>query len=89
MACYRDSFTFFPPSRPLRPVAVGRSRVKLSFYEFISAFEGKGKVVPVLNQALRHEDVWGSGCIHPRILYRSTSRPGRFTPEKEPTVPIG
>jgi hypothetical protein len=27
------------------------------------------------NKALRHEDVWGNGCIDPRIL-----DPGRFTP---------
>jgi hypothetical protein len=34
----------------------------------------KGKVVPVLtNQVLRHEDVWGSGCIDPRILDLGTS----------------
>jgi hypothetical protein len=37
------------------------------------------------NKALRHEDVWGSECIDPRILdlarsYRSASRPGCFTP---------
>jgi hypothetical protein len=37
------------------------------------------------NWALRHEDVWGSGCIDPRFLERGTSwwvvrRPGRFTP---------
>jgi hypothetical protein len=35
--------------------------------------EVKGKVVPVLNQALRHEDVWGSGCIDPRFLDLGTS----------------
>jgi hypothetical protein len=29
--------------------------------------KAKGKVVPVLNRALRHEDVWGSGGIAPRI----------------------
>jgi len=28
----------------------------------------KGKVVPVLNSALRHEDVLGSRGIAPRIL---------------------
>jgi hypothetical protein len=39
---------------------------------------------------------WGSGGIAPRILDLtldgdewSTSRPGRFTPEKEPLVPTG
>jgi hypothetical protein len=40
------------------------------------------------NYALRHEDVWGSGRIDPRILEagttardeRSASRPGTFTP---------
>jgi hypothetical protein len=30
--------------------------------------EGKCKVVPVLNQAPRHEDVLGSGGTAPRIL---------------------
>jgi hypothetical protein len=30
--------------------------------------KGKSKVVPVLNQAPRHEDVLGSGGIAPRIL---------------------
>jgi len=29
---------------------------------------GKGKVVPVLNQAARHEGVLGSGGIAPLIL---------------------
>jgi hypothetical protein len=33
---------------------------------------GKGKVVPVLNQALRHEGVWGSWCIDPRFLIFGT-----------------
>jgi hypothetical protein len=33
------------------------------------------EVVPVLNWALRHEDVWGSGCTDPRILDL-----GSFTP---------
>jgi hypothetical protein len=31
--------------------------------------EGKGKVVPALNLAPRHEDVLGSGGIAPRILW--------------------
>jgi len=30
--------------------------------------KSKGKVIPVLNQARRHEDVWGSGGIVPRIF---------------------
>jgi len=30
--------------------------------------EGKGKVVPVFNEAQRHEDVLGSGGIAPLIL---------------------
>jgi hypothetical protein len=39
------------------------------------------------SEALRHEGVWGSGCIDQRVLDLSTSwsewsvsRPGRFTP---------
>jgi hypothetical protein len=32
----------------------------------------KGKFVPVLNQAPRHEDVWGSGGIAPCILNLGT-----------------
>jgi hypothetical protein len=31
------------------------------------------KVVPVLNYALHHEDVWGSGCIDPRFLDLGTN----------------
>jgi hypothetical protein len=50
--------------------------------------KGKGKVVPVLNWAPRHEDVLGSGGIAPRILWppaldggeRSASRTSHFTP---------
>jgi hypothetical protein len=45
--------------------------------------KGKGKVVPVLNLIPRHEDVWGSGGKW------SVSHPVRFTPGKEPPVPIG
>jgi hypothetical protein len=34
----------------------------------------KGKGVPYLtNQALRHEGVWGSGCINPYFLDLGTS----------------
>jgi hypothetical protein len=47
----------------------------------------KGKVVPVLNWTLRHEGIWGSGCIDPRILDLNTSwrwmvslTPRPFTP---------
>jgi hypothetical protein len=43
------------------------------------------------NYALRHEDVWGSGCIEPGFFTPaivggewSYSRPGRFTPEERP-----
>jgi len=32
----------------------------------------KGKVVPVLNQATRHEDVLESGGLAPRILHLGT-----------------
>jgi hypothetical protein len=39
------------------------------------------------NYALRHEGVWGNGCIHPHFLVSalvlgewSASRPGRFNP---------
>jgi len=48
---------------------------------------GKFKVVPVLSQAPRHEDICGNGGIAPRVLNLDTgfsewsaSRPGRFTP---------
>jgi hypothetical protein len=40
------------------------------------------------NQALRHVDAWGSGCIEPHFLDLSTSwewsasRPDRLTPEE-------
>jgi len=44
--------------------------------------EGRGKVVPVFNEAPRHEDVWGSGGIAPRILKHGTRWRWvvRFTP---------
>jgi hypothetical protein len=32
-----------------------------------------GRVVALLNYAKRHEDVLGSGCIHPRFLDLDTS----------------
>jgi hypothetical protein len=41
------------------------------------------------NQALCHEGVWGSGCTDPRFLSTSVLRPCRFTPSKEPSIPIG
>jgi hypothetical protein len=54
--------------------------------------KGKGKV-RVLNQATRHEDVLGVGCIAPCILDLGTrwrwaaSRPGRFNPrERAPST---
>jgi hypothetical protein len=34
----------------------------------------KGKVVPVLNLALRHEDVWGSEGIAPTFLFSALER---------------
>jgi hypothetical protein len=33
-----------------------------------SRIKSKGKVVPVVNQALRHEGVWGSECTDPHFL---------------------
>jgi hypothetical protein len=33
----------------------------------------KAKSLCLTNQALRHEDVWGSECIDPRILNLGTS----------------
>jgi hypothetical protein len=37
-------------------------------------FEGKDKVIPMLNQAPHHEYVWGSGGIDPRIFNLGTGR---------------
>jgi hypothetical protein len=37
---------------------------------------GKGKIkmsLCITNEALRHEDVWGSGCIDPHFLDLGTS----------------
>jgi hypothetical protein len=56
--------------------------------------EGKGKVVPALNEVPRHEDVWRSGGIAPQINLStrwewSASRPSRFAPWKEPPVSVG
>jgi hypothetical protein len=51
---------------------------------------GKSKVVPVLNQAPRHEDVGGCGDTAPHILNYGTiievngpSRSDRFTPREK------
>lgn len=38
-----------------------------------SKTKAKGKVLPVLNEALRYGDVCGSGCIHPHFLNLGTS----------------
>jgi hypothetical protein len=35
---------------------------------YIQKIEGKGKAYPLLNQAPRHEDAWGSRDRAPRIL---------------------
>jgi hypothetical protein len=49
--------------------------------------EDRCKVVVLINQLTRYEDVWGSGGIVPRILTSAldgrewlASRPGGFTP---------
>jgi hypothetical protein len=39
-----------------------------SSISFITFCKGKGKVVPVLNKAPRHEVYWGSGGVAPGIL---------------------
>jgi hypothetical protein len=57
----------------------------------------KVKLSPCLtNYALSHENVWGSGCIHPRFLELGTSggewsasRPDRFTPGEGASVTHG
>jgi hypothetical protein len=49
------------------------------------------------NQALRHEGVWGNGCIDPCFLFLGTSwrrvvsstRPAALSQRKEPPAPIG
>jgi hypothetical protein len=58
---HRDNFNFIADTavNKLRPVAM----FKRSRNCYI-----KGKVIHVLNQAPRHEDVWESGGIAPRIL---------------------
>jgi hypothetical protein len=38
--------------------------VTLDFYLNL----GKGKIVPMLNKAPHHADIWGSGSIAPHIL---------------------
>jgi hypothetical protein len=52
--------------------------------------------VCLINEALRHEDVWGSGNIAPPFLTSaldgvklSASRPGGFTRRERPPVSIG
>lgn len=56
----------------------------------------KGKVVPVLNEALRYEDLWESGIIALREFISvldgsvsSASPSGCFTEGEKPPVPIG
>jgi hypothetical protein len=57
----------------------------------------KVKVVLVLNEALHHENVWGSRHMAPLFLISvldrgkkwSTSRPGCFTPGERTAVNIG
>jgi hypothetical protein len=51
-----------------------------------SGLNSKGKIIPVLNSAPHHGDVWGSGGVDPRIQTSaldgrewSVSRPGSFT----------
>jgi hypothetical protein len=39
----------------------------------VKKIKGEGKVVPVLDQALHSEDIWGSGCINPHFIDLSTS----------------
>jgi len=51
----------------------------------------------MFNEAPGHEDIWGSGCIDPRILWPrhwmevsgQLHAPGALSPGKEPLVPIG
>jgi hypothetical protein len=54
-----------------------QNAVSESLYKVMSDLEvyyrGKGKVGPVFNYALRHEGVWGSGCVDPHFLGLGTS----------------
>lgn len=61
------------------------SRAKEELQIFVSPAELNRGVVPVLNGTSRHEGMWGSGCVAPRILnlgirWRQCpiSCPGRF-----------
>jgi hypothetical protein len=60
--------------------------------------KGKGKVVPVLNLAPRHEEVLGSGGIAPCILdlgirwrwvVNFTGRPPLYPQGESPPLPLG
>jgi hypothetical protein len=45
---------------------VGNEQATSFFFQSIVVYyvsKVKGKTVLVLNEALRHEEVWGSGCI--------------------------
>jgi hypothetical protein len=67
-----------------------------SYTHFPFVGKVKVKLSPCLtNEALRHEDVWGSGCIDPHFLDLGTSwrwvvsfMPLPLYPGKEPPVPI-
>jgi hypothetical protein len=57
--------------------------------------KGKGKFVPVLNSALRHEDVWECGDIAPPFLTSALDKvfgqlhaPAALPPGKEPPVHV-
>jgi hypothetical protein len=44
------------------------------YFLLITAINSKVKLsMCLINKALRHEDVWGSGCIDPRFLDLGTS----------------
>jgi hypothetical protein len=56
---HRHRSTTLHSFETLSPLLAGKVKVKLSLY--------------LTNQALRHEDAWGSGCIDPHYLDRGTS----------------
>jgi hypothetical protein len=61
---------------PLNVMCRSHSTVPILFTMFINCIKDTKKEVKSLfltNLALRHEGVWGSGCIDPYFLYLGTS----------------
>jgi hypothetical protein len=67
------------------------SHCRLLDFSIVTILRKRGKSLSLClsNKALRHEEVWGSGCINPRFLDLGTSWSGQlYAPAALPPVPI-